>query len=286
MPIKLQKFNVSRGDRGKTLVAYVGAQLEISNRRSKDLLDGRNVRVNGQIIWMAKHKLNGGDIVELPQVAAKSAKTKAKLPPLKILFRDNHYIVIDKPAGTLAVGGRSCETALRKQLNLPDLVPVHRLDRETSGCLMFATSADALERMIEEFREHRVIKVYHAIVEGHLPRESFLIETPIKEKSARTRVRVLDTRRGASHVSVKIETGRTHQIRLHLAEFGNPVAGDRRYHPDARHRGNAKPIEGIPRQMLHAQALRFANPITEVAINVAAPLPPDFKQTLKDLRLT
>ncbi len=286
MAIKLKQITVPRANRGTSLVAFMGDELEISKRRSKELLDSRNVRVNGQIIWMAKHKLNGGDVIELPEVAAKSAKTKAQLPPLKILFRDNHYIVIDKPAGTLAVGSRSCETALRKQLNIPELVPVHRLDRETSGCLMFATSADALAKMIEEFREHRVVKVYHAIVEGHLPRESFLIETPIKDKSARTRVRVLDTRRGASHVSVKIETGRTHQIRLHLAEFGNPVAGDRRYHPDAKHRGNAKPIEGIPRQMLHAQALRFANPITEVDINVAAPLPTDFKQTLKDLRLT
>jgi 23S rRNA pseudouridine1911/1915/1917 synthase len=284
VPIKLQQYNATRSDKGTTLVTFIGDRLGISKRRAKELIDSRNVRVNGQIIWMAQHKLYGGDVVELPQVAAKTATAQPK--PLKILFRDNHYIVIDKPAGMLAVGPRSCETALRKQLSLPELVPVHRLDRDTSGCLMFATSEDALEKMIEEFREHKVIKVYHAIVEGHLPRESFLIETPIKNLSARTRVRVLDTRRKASHVSVKIETGRTHQIRLHLAEFGNPVAGDRRYHPDAKHRSNAKPIEGLPRQMLHAQALRFSNPLTEKPINVLAPLPADFKQTLKDLRLT
>jgi 23S rRNA-/tRNA-specific pseudouridylate synthase len=136
--------------------------------------------------------------------------------------------------------------------------------------------------MVEVFRANRIVKLYHALVAGKLAGET-VIEKPLEGQAAVTRLRVLDANRLASHVQVKIETGRTHQIRKHLAMIKHPVLGDREY-------GNSAPVaeeyQGLPRQMLHAAKLEFPDPETGAMVRTEAPLPRDFKTAMSRLGLS
>jgi 23S rRNA pseudouridine1911/1915/1917 synthase len=136
--------------------------------------------------------------------------------------------------------------------------------------------------MLPLFRDRRVAKTYHAIVVGRVTQRSHTLRRPIEGCDAVTHWRVLDSNAVASHLLVRIETGRTHQIRRHMEEIGHPVLGDRNY-------GTAEPLpavlRAVPRQMLHAAGLRFARPVTGQRVRVDAPLPEDFTAWLKRLGL-
>ncbi|MCX7591689.1 MAG: RluA family pseudouridine synthase [Kiritimatiellae bacterium] len=270
---------VSAGEGGMTLLAFLVARLQISGRKAKRLLDGRHVFVNRRRTWIAHHSLRSGDVVELAMAPALHPDRNAPT----VLVDDPSFLIVDKPPGLVCTGPGSLEAILRSRLAIPDLAAVHRLDRDTSGCLILAKSMSAAEYFSKVFRERRVRKLYHAIVVGRLHEDSFSITSPIDGEPAVTHVRTLDTNREASHVLVRIETGRTHQIRRHLAARRHPVLGDRQYLADV---AVTDRMVQVPRQMLHSYRLTFLHPGTGKPFSVTAPLPADFRACLRLFRLT
>ncbi len=272
-------FKVRRAEDQTALIDYLARHLKISKRAAKMLLDQRNVSVNGQRVWIAKHILNVNDEVKV-LIAAVHKQTPDKVT---ILYRDKNYLIVNKPSGIIVCGKKnSLEGVLQRQLRNENIRAVHRLDRDTSGSIMFAFSEDAKARMIECFRAKEVTKVYHAIVYDHMKRGESRISRPIGGQTAISHVRVLDTSTKAAHISVSIETGRTHQIRIHLASIRHPVLGDRKYAGGIRLENN---LAEVPRQMLHAYSLSFTHPQKNERIVVKAQPPADFKACLKTFKL-
>lgn len=277
--MKPTEWKVNAKEAGETLQSFLSLKLGISRNRAKALLDQRLVFVNGRRVWMTHHALRKDDRVS----ATISIPTAPDTPPsIPILFEDNDYLIVNKPAGLLAAGGDSAETLLRQQLNAPELVSVHRLDRDTSGCLWIARTTGAFDAAVELFQDHSLLKLYHAIVLGHVSPPEQTIKTPIDGQPAVTHFKVLDANDQASHLLVKIETGRTHQIRKHLSQAGHTLLGDRTY---GTRTALPSSIQSIPRQMLHATTLEFIQPLSKVRVRVTAPLPADFRRVLLRMRL-
>jgi 23S rRNA pseudouridine1911/1915/1917 synthase len=267
---------------GTPLLDHLVDSLSLSRRAAKTLLDDRLVFVNGRRIWMAKHLLQTRDLVELVPDAV--APKKGAANPLRILLDDPHFLVADKPPRLLTTGDKSLETRLRDQLSLPDLRAVHRLDKDTSGCVLFAKDAQTRKTLVAQFEDGHVRKLYHALVAGNLPSPQMDVRARIDDLPAVSHLRQLAARAKpprCAHVAVAIETGRTHQIRIHLHHVGDPVLGDRQYF-------NARSAEfpEVPRQMLHAAELRFPHPASGKPLSVSAPLPKDFRDWIHALRLT
>ena len=185
--------------------------------------------------------------------------------------------------GRLSNGPDSLEADLRTLLNQPKLQAVHRLDRDTSGCILIARSKDAFDQAVELFKEQKISKVYHALATGEIKERERRIDYALEGEPAVTHLHRVASNPLASHLKIKIETGRTHQIRKHLAYIGHPVLGDRTY----ALRGGAVPEELrlIARQMLHAVSLTFTSPFTHQKIRIEAPLPKDFVMWSKRLGL-
>lgn len=287
---------------GTELLEFLAAELGngLSRRAVKGLLDERLVFVNGRRIWMAKHLLQARDVVEvhveglkrLERPAGGTAKggggRKDVGTPIRILAEGDGWLVADKPPRMLTVGEKSLEVRLKEQLGAAGagVRAVHRLDRDTSGCVLFAKGAEARAALIREFEEGRVRKVYHALTAGIPPEEQLEIRKLIDGLPAVSHVRTLSVRRGgkggtlpAAHVAVSIETGRTHQIRLHLRQLGCPVLGDKEHFAEV-----SAGFREVGRQMLHAYGLRFRWGGAEVA--ATSPLPRDFRDEMRVLGLT
>lgn len=274
---KTTKLTVTNREEGTSLLDFLANQLGISGKRAKRLLDSRGVLVNRKRVWMARHTLNQEDKVEI--LKTNMAPASEQFP---ILYDDPEYLVVNKPPGILTNGPRSIEEYLRTDLNSPSLSVAHRLDRDTSGCLLLARNADARERVVSLFRRHKVGKSYHAIVSGRFP-PTQTITRPLENRRAVTHVKRLDANKKASHLLIAIETGRTHQIRKHLSSMHHPVLGDKHY-------GAGKALGNetvhVNRQMLHASHLQFDHPATGGIVRIKAPLPRDFRKCLKTFRLT
>ena len=228
--------------------------------------------------------------------------------PFPVLYQDEHVLVVDKPAGVLSVpapGALEEKSVLGKLLEaagprLPHrrtfVGRVHRLDRDTSGALAFALSPEARAGLIALFRDHKIERRYLALVEGEPKGDEGRIEAPIAstyasgrrhlargdepQSPAFTRYKVRERLGGAALLEVEILTGRQHQIRLHLAHVGLPVIGDRVYRP----RGTTAPPVAARRQMLHAETLGFAHPLTGAPVRVTSPVPEDMRLALTKLR--
>lgn len=274
-----RRLHVTEKQAGVPLQDYLAAQLSLSRNRAKALLDNRMVFVNGRRVWMTKHTVRTGDAIE---VLTESAPTRSKPAPLVLLYQDEHYMVANKPAGRLSNGEDSIEADCRAQFTLPGIKAVHRLDKDTTGCLLLAKSSEAFDRAVSMFKAHDFTKVYHTLVFGEVKERDRTIETPIDGEPAVTILHRLSAGEPASHLKVKIETGRTHQIRRHLAYLGHPVLGDRTY---AGRTVIPEALRGIERQMLHAASLTFESPYTKQVIRAEAPLPRDFKLWMKRLGL-
>lgn len=226
---------------------------------------------------------------------------------LKVLHEDNTLLIVDKPAGLLTLPTALNEpdtlaTRVERYLQLrhggrPALGVIHRLDKETSGAIAFAKGAEALQAFQELFRKHAIERRYLAVVEGSPRRTAGTIDHPLVIHADTTRHRVARTPgegiRAVTHYEVVerfgpvatllacwLETGRTHQIRLHLASIGHPVVGDTRYRPKHQPKTKAR----FHRQALHAQTLGFVHPVTGRTVHVEAPLPDDLNALLLDLR--
>jgi 23S rRNA pseudouridine1911/1915/1917 synthase len=208
-----------------------------------------------------------------------------------IVFEDENIIVAEKPAGLLTMAtdterSRTLYAILRSYLNekrRPEkLFIVHRLDREASGLLVFAKSTEAKERLQNQFKDHSAGRTYIAVVEGRVMPEKFTIRSYLAEnramnvystknvrngKLAITHVRVLKRKAKSTIIEVRLETGRKHQIRVHLAERGHPIVGDKNYG------SRSNPIK---RLALHGAILEFAHPLTGKAVKFESPYPKTF----------
>lgn len=275
----------------------------LSRRKARDVIEKGQVSVDGEIV-----REPGREVAETAAVAFdpnRRALPRARCT-LAVLHEDEHVIVVDKPAGLLTVpsapGVHDEDTALRRVQDYAHrLKPhggyaerVHRLDRDTSGALAFALSREARAGLIETFRHHRIERAYLAIVEGEPAGEAGTVDAPLREawvsgrrgvarpgeeqREARTHWRVRERLPGAALLEVRLETGRQHQIRIHLAHVGLPILGDPVYGRPARGRPLAR------RPMLHAFRLAFAHPLTGQRVAAESPPPEDFRKALAALR--
>ena len=273
---------VTREEEGVSLQDFLANRLRMTKRAAKAMLDARVVWVNRKLVWIARHALRPGDKVAFvvrTGTGAHQDKTADLRPHIRILWQDAHYLAADKPAGVLTQGRDSAEELLRTQECNPDIAAVHRLDRETSGVLLFAKTAEALEAAIAMFKTHRVLKHYAAIVAGEVERQASTLTETLDGERAVTHLKRLRATPDATFLSLRIETGRTHQIRRHLAGIRHPVVGDRQY---GVKKSDDPRVLSVTRQMLHAQELELPHPlIVGQHIRAHAPLPADFRAALK-----
>lgn len=271
------------------------------------LIRSGQVRVNSGRT-SPSYRLKAGDRVRVPPVATRPPREAVATPDRldwlgeRILYEDGRLLVLDKPAGLAVHGGSSVSLGVIEALRLlrpdaKDLELVHRLDRGTSGCLLLAKRRSALRVLHELLREGAVDKRYLTLVKGRWPEGTREIDAPLvtrrvggearvkvdeSGKKARSRFRTLDRYgKKASLLEVSIDTGRTHQIRVHAAHLGHPVAGDERY-GDKDFNEYLKAF-GLSRMFLHAHSLSFDWPDTSASFDVSAPLPEDLKGVLTAL---
>lgn len=265
------------------LQVFLAGRLGASRRAAKRLLDERRVFVNGRRIWMARHRLNAGDRVEAQGGVGTGTEREERAAGIPVLLKAGQFWIVDKPAGLLSNGADSVEERLRAEHRLPELRAAHRLDRDTTGCLLIALSAAAFDAAVEVFRAGRVRKTYEAIVAGRYPRDRDELDGRIDGEPARTFVELMAANDTASLLRLRIETGRTHQIRRHLLAAGHPIAGDKSYGT-----GGVLPeaFRTLPRQMLHARELSLPDPEGGAdALHARSPLPEDFTAALRRLGL-
>ena len=282
----------------KVLQDFLSLKFALSRRTAKAMIDGRSVWVNRKCVWIARFALKTGDVVEVPEQVVKGAmrqsapndssspapgRASARAPVrrhVRVLWQDESYLVCDKPTGLLSCDDpKSVEAILREQEKIPTLEAVHRLDRDTTGCLMFAKNHAALAAAVELFKTHKVSKVYHAVVAGSFKFAHQLVDTPLDGQAAVSKVTREAAGADASFLRVRIETGRTNQIRRHLASIRYPIVGDRVF--GLKNARDPRLIR-VPRQMLHASTLTLPNPLDlHAEIKVHSPLPADFRACLK-----
>ena len=263
-------------DDPKELQEFLAKKLSLSRRAAKDMIDHRRVWVNRKCVWMARFQLKTGDEIE----ATKAIPVAPVKFHIRVLWSNESYLVCDKPAGMVSCDDpKSVEAILRVQEKIPTLEAVHRLDRDTTGCLMFAKNHAALTAAIAIFKTHKVSKTYHAISAGALSYAHMKIDAALDGQPALSYVTREAVGDDASFLRVRIETGRTNQIRRHLASVRAPIVGDRVFGLKS---ARDPRLMQVPRQMLHASTLTLPNPLAlKEEINVHSPLPADFRAALK-----
>ena len=294
---------VNENDKGKRLDIYIAENFnELSRTMIKKLIESNNILVNDKSEKVS-YKVQANDNISIDVPEAKETKLKAQEIPLDIIYEDNDIIVVNKPKGMVVhpANGNPDGTLVNAILAIcknslsgigGELRPgiVHRLDKDTSGLIIVAKNDKAHINMSEQIKERNVKKTYIALVRGNVPEEEATINMPIGRstkdrkkmavikngKQAITHFKVLKRYSKYTLLEIKIETGRTHQIRVHMAEIGYPVVGDAVY-------SNGKNEFGIEGQMLHAYKLEFMHPITNKHMELTAPLPQYFEEILKKL---
>jgi 23S rRNA pseudouridine1911/1915/1917 synthase len=295
------RFSVAEADAGSRLDRALAAREEIRSRSlAERLLREGAVRVDGAE-KPKSHRLEAGSLVEVALPREAEDALVAEPVSIPILYDDEQLVVLDKPAGLVVHPGAGTRagTLAGQLLSLgaaggPDPERpgvVHRLDRDTSGLLVVARTAEAHAALQEAIRKREVERRYLALVRGHPQSRTGRIDAPLGRDRRNPTRRSLDTeeaREAVTHfdvvetlpqhalLDVRLETGRTHQIRVHLAAIGLPVAGDPQY--------GVKGDLGLERQFLHAYGLRFAHPMTGDDIDVTSPLPPDLDGALERAR--
>jgi 23S rRNA pseudouridine1911/1915/1917 synthase len=294
------EFVVSADDAKLRLDHFLAKRLpEYSRSRLQQLIRSGFVRVNGATT-RPRQIVRAGDKIDLTEPPVEKIDVRPEPIPLEVLFEDGDLIVINKPAGlTVHPGAGHREHTLVNALlshcatlsgiggkERPGIV--HRLDKETSGCLVVAKNDTAHRELSKQFAARTVEKIYLALVAGKLRKPSGVIEEKIgrhpihrqrmsatspRGRSAKTEYRVIRSSDQASLVECRLHSGRTHQIRVHLHHLGHPVLGDKIYAP--------RFAKNFARQMLHAWKLGFHHPRTGEWKNFEAPLPADFATAIQ-----
>lgn len=275
---------------------------ELARSQVKKLVDGGAARVSGAV-RRSSYKLRAGDSVAFEYEVPGPERLGPEDIPLKVLYADDDVIVIDKPAGLVVHpgAGNASGTLVNGLLyRFPEIATVgaedrpgivHRLDKDTSGVMVAARSARAYESLTRQFRTKDVWKTYLGLVWGRVTAPEGRIAWPIGRhatdgkrisvrsrhgKDAETFFRVLRVFKDTTLLEIRPTTGRTHQIRVHLAAAGHPVAGDPLY-------GRKKPPRKLPRLFLHAQVISFVHPATGKRLEFGSPLPPELEAVLAEL---
>ena len=275
--MKKNNFTVNNNQDGKRLFIVVSEHLSISKKQSQKIIDEKLVLINKKRIWMRNHNVKINDHIEILSLPGFFNQPKQ----INIIWKDEYYMIVNKPPGLISNAHKnSLENILRLQEKNSNIVAVHRLDKETSGCIIISTSKKAKQKAIPIFKENKIIKIYRGISIGKFPKIKKEIKADIDGFIAKTKIKVLDSSKNNSFLEIQIETGRTHQIRKHLAANRYPILGDKKYAGDKNELSLKQ-----PRQMLHAYKLIFNHPYTNEKINVKANLPNDFKRCLNQLKL-
>ena len=285
------------------LDAYIASKYDtLSRNMIQNLLESGNILVNGTIKKVS-YKVKLGDKIEITMPKARELNIKPEKIPVDVVFEDKDIIVVNKPKGLVVhpANGNPDGTLVNAIMNLckgslsgigGEIRPgiVHRLDKDTSGLLIVAKNDLAHINMSNQIKDRKVKKIYIALVKGIVEEDEATINMPIGRstkdrkkmavrkdgKEAVTHFKVLKRYSKYTLLEVKIDTGRTHQIRVHMAEIGHPVVGDMVY-------SNGKNEFGIEGQMLHAKSLDFKHPVTSKEIHLEAELPQYFKDVLNKL---
>lgn len=293
-------YRFTADEAGVRLDKYVGDKCpELSRTYAQKLIADGLIRVNGGVV-KAGFRLSAGDRVDIVIPPAAPSPLSPEAMPLDILYEDDDLLVVNKPPG-LAVHpapGLRGHTLLNAILfHFPHLADigqslrpgvVHRLDKDTSGVMLVAKNGAAQANLVDQFKNRAVVKVYMALVKGRLTPEDGIIEAPLgrdsrnrkrmavvgesRGREARTRYHVVKYTDGYTLLEVSPETGRTHQIRVHLKAIGYPVVGDPVYGVKSEH---------LSRQFLHACRLGFKLPSTGEYVEFTAELPTDLAQALE-----
>lgn len=301
---------VSAADAGQRLDRWLAARLsELSRAKLQTLIETGRVRVGG-VARKASYRVRGGDEVEVEIPPPEPQELAPEAVPLEIVYEDEAVLVVNKPAGmvvhpgagqatgTLAAAAlaHAPETARVGGQRRPGIV--HRLDKGTSGLLVIAKTPLAYDSLTAQLAARTVSRRYRAVVHGKIARAEGVIDAPIgrhprdrkrmavlpvgQGKRAVTRYRVLERfpRTGATYIEARLETGRTHQIRVHLAAQGHPVIGDETYRPRAIERFDVE-ADGLA---LHAAELAFDHPVTGQRMTFSVSLPQRMERLLSHLR--
>jgi 23S rRNA pseudouridine1911/1915/1917 synthase len=294
------RFTVPKHEAHVRLDFFLAKQLpEYSRSRLQQMIRAGFVRLNG-VTTRPRHLVRAGDKIELIEPPLEKIDNQPEQIPLEILFEDNDLIVINKAAGLVVHpgAGHRQHTLVNALLSHCKTLSgiggkerpgiVHRLDKETSGCLVVAKNDAAHRELSRQFAERMVEKIYLALVAGKLRKTTGVIEekigrhpvqrhrmsvAPSRGRAAKTEYRVVRSGEWASLIECRLHSGRTHQIRVHLHHLGHPVLGDKIY--------AERSAENFPRQMLHAWKLGFQHPRTGAWKDFEAPLPEDFATAMK-----
>ena len=287
-------FTLQQEESGQRLDKWLQSQLPDMTRSAiQRLIEQGNVTRNG-IVVSKNGKGNAGDVIEVMVPQPKPLEVTAQDIPLDILYEDNDLLVVNKPKGMVVhpAAGNDDGTLVNALLyhcgdslsGINGIIRpgiVHRIDKDTSGLLIVAKNDIAHQGLAQQIKEHSFTRIYEAVVYGNVKQDEGTVDAPIgrhptdrkrmavtdkNSRNAVTHYKVLKRYDGFTHVQLKLETGRTHQIRVHMAYIGHPVAGDTVY-------GVKKVITSLNGQCLHARVIGFVHPITEEYIEITSELP-------------
>ena len=300
----MKEFIVEKEEEGKRIDAYLAKKEDISREHVQRIIKEENILVNGKKTKPA-YKVQKNDKISLEEEQPKEIELKAQEIPIEIIYQDDDIIVVNKPKGMVVHPGNGnpdgtlvnslmaiCKDSLSGIGGEIRPGIVHRLDKDTSGVLVVAKNDKAHINLSNQIKNHEVEKTYIALVRGIVKENEATINMPIGRnkndrkkmavekdgKEAITNFKVLERypKDNCTLLEVKIETGRTHQIRVHLSHIGYPLIGDEVY-------SNGKNKWGIKGQCLHAKKLKFKHPITGKEMEFEAELPDYFKEVLRQL---
>ena len=288
---------------GVRLDAFLSADGALTRSQAARLIAEGRVRVNGKPAAKSA-RLSGGETVTVDVPQLRETALPPQDIPLDVVYEDDDVIVVNKPTGLVVhpAPGHPDGTLVNALLHhcgdslsgiggekRPGIV--HRIDRDTSGLIIAAKNDAAHLALSAQLKDHSLSRTYECLVTGNMKQDSGTVDAPIGRSSAdRKKMAVVPTGRravthwevvarypGVTHLRCRLETGRTHQIRVHMAYLGHPILGDTVY-------GAKKPVPGLTGQCLHATGLRFVHPRTGEPVELHCPLPPEFTAMLQKLQ--
>ena len=291
---------------GVRLDAWLASQVEeLTRSAAQRLIEEGQVTCNGRTV-AKNYKLSGGETIEVVLPEPEPIEALPQNIPLDVVYEDEDVIVVNKPVGLVVhpAPGHPDGTLVNALLyHCGDSLSgvggalrpgiVHRIDRDTSGLIIAAKNDFAHQGLAAQLQDHSLSRTYEAVVMGSLREDSGIVNAPIgrhpvdrkkmavtdkNSRSAVTHWQVLNRYPGYCHIRCSLETGRTHQIRVHMAYLGHPLLGDTVY-------GSKKPVSGLTGQCLHAVGLRFRHPRTGETVELSCPLPEEFRNILRKLEL-
>lgn len=307
-PFSRIKLKVHSNEAGMRIDKFLASKVSnLSRSRAKNLIEEGFVKIDGQHVIVPKKKLLANDKITLTLPEAKPIELKPEPIPLDIVYEDQHLIIINKQAGLIVHPGAGNLTGtlvhglLAKCDDLSGIGGkirpgiVHRLDKDTSGLIIIAKNDRSHQLLTEKFQKRQIEKRYLAIIAGKMDDRAGVIDLPIGRHTKNRTKMAVDFRNGraaqTSYETIKelgphqllelrLHTGRTHQIRVHLSHMKHPILGDRTYRGPTRLKTLSGMEMKISRQMLHAKSLAFDHPITGQNICLKAPVPKDMKDVI------